>query len=154
MSTKRQRMNGRCAVQCDVVCCLLLLRTGVERHGSHDDGRASLEQTEESLLLGDAHQRVDHTGVVAALSGGQGRVGLHANEGQIGRRADDRTQTTGDQTTDSLTSEQNATTSNNSKGIVRKWIELCVPRVDSERGKKKIRSRGRSGWCAVCSPAV
>ena len=61
-----------------------VVRTSVERHGAHDDGRASLEQSCRSLLLDDAAERVEHARVVASLLHGQSRVGLHADQRKIG----------------------------------------------------------------------
>lgn len=84
------------------------MRTGVERHGTHDDRRASLEESSRSLLLGDARESVEDAGVVAALLQRERGISLHADQGQIGRGADDGTETTGDETADCLPTKQRA----------------------------------------------
>lgn len=60
----------------------------VERHGAHDGGRAAGPQPGHALVARDADQRVERRRVVCALRGRLEPVGLHADQGQVGRVAD------------------------------------------------------------------
>mmetsp|Transcript_11962 Transcript_11962/g.50338 ORF Transcript_11962/g.50338 Transcript_11962/m.50338 type:complete len:231 (+) Transcript_11962:2460-3152(+) len=60
----------------------------VEGHRAHGGGARTREQAADALLLDRAHERVADVLVVAALLWRQGAVRLHADERQIGGRAD------------------------------------------------------------------
>lgn len=79
--------------------------TDVQRQGSDDGGRAALPEREDALLLHDPREGVDHVLVVPALGRRKRSVVLHADQGQVGRVADDRADEAGAQGTDGLLAE-------------------------------------------------
>jgi len=60
----------------------------VERHGAHDGGRRAGPELEHAFVARDGGQGVDDGLVVLALGERLEPVGLHADEGQVGRVAD------------------------------------------------------------------
>lgn len=67
----------------------------VQRHRPHDRGARTPEQAAGAFLADDAGQRVADALVVPALVGGQRRVRLHADQGQVGGGTDERAEATG-----------------------------------------------------------
>lgn len=66
----------------------------VERHGTHDRWSTTAKQPNHAVLLDGADHGIHHALVVAPLVGGEGGVGLHADERQIGGGANQGAQST------------------------------------------------------------